>query len=219
MSETLNDLLGWMEALPPLVAYVMLLAIAYGENVLPPIPGDVVVIFGGYLAGAGQLNFVAVVLLATLGGALGFMTMYAIGYAVGGAVTNPNRLRWFPKDRIANATRWLDRYGYGLIAANRFLSGLRSVISLAVGMARTNPYATAAFATLSAAVWTLLLTYGGYLLGENWQIIAAHLRTYGQVVLSLVVLVACLVLVRQYLKRRGSARKAKRSGNNKNAGG
>lgn len=214
MNEYVGDLLDWMEALPPIVAYMLILAIAYGENVLPPIPGDVVVVFGGYLAGLGELHFLVVVLLSTLGGMLGFMTMYAIGYALGGAVADPDRLRWFPRGQIGKAKHWLDRYGYGLVFANRFLSGLRSVISLAVGMAQMNAWMTATFATLSAAVWTLLLTYGGYVVGENWQIIVGYVRTYGQIVLVLIMVAAFVVLIRQYLKRRGNNDPRSQDGNN-----
>ncbi len=214
MNEYVSDLLNWMEALPPIVAYVLILAIAYGENVLPPIPGDVVVVFGGYLVGVGKLNFVLVVLLSTLGGLLGFMTMFAIGYVLGEAVTDPRRLRWLPKGQIEKARRWLDRYGYGLVAANRFLSGLRSVISIAVGMAQMNPWTTAVFAVISAAVWTLLLSYAGYALGENWQIIAEYLRAYGRVVLGLVLLAAAVFFVRRYLKRKGSDGERGEGGNN-----
>jgi membrane protein DedA with SNARE-associated domain len=203
MSDFVTNLLDWMEALPPLVAYLVILGIAYGENVLPPIPGDIVVVFGGYLVGVGKLSFVIVVLLSTLGGLLGFMTMYAIGYAVGDAVMDPDRLRWIPKHQMRKANDWLGRYGYGLVAANRFLSGLRSVISLAVGAAHMDPWKTAVFATISAAIWTFLIAYGGYSVGENWEIIAGYLRDYGRLVLSLIVVGACIQLVRLYLKRKG----------------
>ena len=37
--------------------YGMLLLAAYMENVVPPIPGDSVVIFGAYLVGLGKIEF------------------------------------------------------------------------------------------------------------------------------------------------------------------
>lgn len=202
MNEFVTDLVNWMEALPPLVAYLVILGIAYGENIMPPIPGDIVVVFGGYLVGIGKLSFVLVVLLSTLGGLLGFMTMYAIGYVVGDAVMDPTKLRWIPKDGMGRATQWLGRYGYGLVAANRFLSGLRSVISLAVGTAHMDPWKTAAFATLSAAIWTSLIAYGGYAVGENWHLIAGYLRDYGRIILGIFLVCSVILLVRRFLKGR-----------------
>ena len=83
MGEIFADIFGWIASLPEVWAYLVIFVIAYGENVVPPIPGDMVVVFGGYLAGLGLLNFFAVWGLSTLGGALGFMSMYAIGRADG----------------------------------------------------------------------------------------------------------------------------------------
>lgn len=185
LEELISDVFSWMAQIPPLWAYASILVIAYGENVVPPIPGDMVVVFGGYLAAVGDLNLVVVILLSTIGGALGFMTMYAIGYRVGNAVFDPDRLKWLPKRKIGRVRDWLNRWGFGVVAANRFLSGARSVISLTVGMAHTHPLKTAVFATLSAAVWTALIAYAGFAVGENWEVIGEYLRRYGQVVLVL----------------------------------
>jgi len=202
MGDLFSDISDWMTALPVIWAYVAILAIAYGENVVPPVPGDLVVVFGGYLAGTGKLDFGIVVLLSVVGGTAGFMTMYAIGYRIGDAVMDPNRLRWLPKDQIAKASSWLDRWGYWVVALNRFLSGARSVISLTVGMAHTDSIKTAACAALSAFVWTLLITYAGYALGENWREIAVWLAVYGRVMLGLSVLVVVVWLGYWYLRRR-----------------
>lgn len=213
MMEHLSDFLSWMESLPPLLAYTAILIIAFGENVAPPIPGDMAVVFGGYLVGVGQLNFFVVVILATIGGAVGFMTMYAIGYRIGDAVMDPARLRWIPKEQIRRAKDWFDRYGFGLVAANRFLSGLRSVISLTVGMAHTDPWKTAFYATLSAVIWTSLITYGGFAVGENWPVIANYLRDYGRLMLGIIVVIGLVQIVRWYLKRKGSVRDRDDDGN------
>ena len=203
MGDLANDILQWMVSLPALWAYVIILVVSYGENVVPPIPGDVVVVFGGYLVGLGRLDFLLVVLLSTIGGALGFMTMYFIGRKIDEAVMDPGRLRWIPKDQIRKAEKWLERWGYGIIAANRFLSGLRSVISLTVGMAHTDPWKTALFATLSALVWTCLIAYGGYAVGDNWEVILVYLRDYGRVVVGVLVAIALVQFVRWWKGKRG----------------
>src|SRR5690606_7733752 len=204
MGERIEDFLHWMEAIPAFWAYITILGIAYGENVVPPIPGDMVVVFGGYLVAAGKLNFILVVLLSTIGGTLGFMTMYVIGRRIGEAVIESRRIPWIPRKQVESARRWLERRGYGLVAANRFLSGLRSVISLAVGMAKTPVTPTAFWASLSAVIWTSLIAYGGYAVGENWAAIAVFLRDYGRIVAGLIFLVIVVQALRWYLKRKGS---------------
>ncbi|WP_397546013.1 DedA family protein [Rhodothermus marinus] len=199
--DWLADLTQWALQVPPFWVYVALLVIAYGENVVPPIPGDLFVVFCGYLAGRGTLELWLVILLSTVGGAAGFMTMYAVGYRIGTAVLDPDRLRWLPKRRIYQVQRWMQRWGYGIVAANRFLSGARSVISLTVGMAHMHPGKTALLATLSAFVWTTLIAYLGYAVGENWPVVRHYLQVYGWVVLGVLGLIALGVAVRAWWRR------------------
>ena len=71
MEQFFTDLIDWMTAVTPFWAYALILLIAYVENVVPPIPGDLIVVFGGYLVGLGKLTFWGVVLLATVGGVAG----------------------------------------------------------------------------------------------------------------------------------------------------
>ncbi len=202
MLDGASDFFTWMKALSPVWAYLTLLVVAYGENVMPPIPGDMVVVFAGYMAGLGQLHLGIVILLSTIGGALGFMSMYAVGLKLGRAALNPDRLRWLPQDGFDRAQDWIRQYGYGVIAANRFLSGARSVISLTAGMFRMNAARTAWWCTVSALVWTALISYAGYAVGENWGLVVQYLRAYGRIVLTLLVLIAAGLGGRWYWRRR-----------------
>ena len=202
MGEFLADIVEWMSALPPGAAYLTILSVAYLENVLPPVPGDMIVVFGGYMAGLGILNPWLVIALATVGGSLGFMSMYAIGHRVGLGLLEPDRYRWLPKRRIAKVREYLHRWGYSLIIANRFLSGLRSVISLTVGMAHMSVPKTTWWSFVSALVWTALLTWAGVFVGENWTVVGEYLRTYGVVVTSLIVLFVVVRLFFYWKKRK-----------------
>jgi len=197
-----SDFFTWMKALSPIWAYLTLLVVAYGENVMPPIPGDVVVVFAGYMAGIGQLHLGLVIFLSTVGGALGFMSMYAVGYKLGRAILNPDRLQWLPRQGFDRAQRWIQQYGYGVIAANRFLSGARSVISLTAGMFRMEVARTVWWCTVSALVWTGLISYAGYTVGENWGLVVQYLRAYGRVVLALLVLLGAGFGARWYWRHR-----------------
>jgi membrane protein DedA with SNARE-associated domain len=205
MLEWFSNFFTWMQGLPPLWAYVTLLIIAYGENVAPPIPGDMVVVFGGYLAGLGQLHLGVVIVLSTVGGALGFMTVFALGYRLGEALLDSDRLPWLPRDGVETARRWIHQYGYGVVAANRFLSGARSVISLTAGIARMEPGRTFWWCTVSAFLWTGLISYAGYAVGDNWDLVVEYLRAYGRVILTLLLLGAAGLLARWYWRREARA--------------
>jgi membrane protein DedA with SNARE-associated domain len=208
MLDWFSNFFTWMQGLSPVWAYITLFLIAYGENVAPPIPGDMVVVFGGYLAGIGQLHLGVVIALSTVGGALGFMTMFAIGARLGRALLDPDRFRWLPREGIDRAQRWIRRYGYGVVAANRFLSGARSVISLTAGMAQMDTGRTFWWCTVSALVWTGLISYAGYAVGDNWEIVVTYLRAYGRIILTLLLIVGAVLLGRWYWRRRKEGRTA-----------
>lgn len=220
MLDFLNDLVNWMSSLPPALMYLTILVIAYGENVVPPIPGDMIVVFGGYLAGLATLNIWIVILLSTIGGAAGFMTMFAIGARLGEAIMAPERYRWLPKDQILVGKRWLQRWGLGLILANRFLSGTRSVISLVAGMAHMNTRMVLICSTISAAIWTCVLAWGGYLVGDNWEVVGEYLAAYGRFMLWAVILLVAGYGVRRMVRRRQTRDEAvqpERSSNSEDA--
>ncbi len=201
VGDLLTELVTWMSAQPTVWIYVMIVVVAYVENVVPPIPGDMVVVFGGYLAGVGSLDLGTVILLSTIGGTAGFMTMYAIGVRLGTAILDPHRFRWLPKARLLRSRDYLRRWGAWLIGANRFLAGLRSVISLSVGMARKPVGSTLALSTASAFVWTAILSAAGYYVGENWDVVGGYLQQYGVVVVILM-LVFAAVQVWRFLRSR-----------------
>ncbi len=201
MGEWFIAFVEWMTAIPPVWAYAVILVVAWLENVFPPIPGDLVVVFGGYLVGLGQLQMAPVILLATVGGAAGFMCVYALGRHMGEAVFDKRRFRWLPKRQMRKARVWLHRWGYGAIAANRFLTGARSVISIAVGIAGMRPFWVAVYATISALLWCALMVVLGYYVGQNWQVVAVYLERYSAVIAALIVVGLGVWIARMYLWR------------------
>lgn len=202
MGDLLVNIVDWMSSLPPSMVYLTILGVAYLENVIPPIPGDMLVVFGGYMAGMGLLNPWLVIILATLGGSLGFMTMYSIGYKVGEGLLDPTKYKWLPKRKFEVVRGKLQQWGFRLVAANRFLSGLRSVISLTVGMAHMSVRQTAVWCTVSALVWTALIAGAGYYVGENWAVVGEYLRGYGTIITSIIVLFVLYQVVRALLNRK-----------------
>lgn len=203
MIELIRDFFAWVGALPVVHAYLMLLLVAYGENLLPPVPGDALIVFAGYLVSVGKLDPVVSVALAAFGGTLGFMTMYAVGRRIEGALLDPTRFRWIPKQRLNRALGWIQRKGYLVVAANRFLSGLRSVIALASGMARLTPLKTVICSCASATVWSTLMVLFGYVLGENWERVNVGVRRYSAVVTVLILAFIVVQFIR-YRRDRGA---------------
>ncbi len=215
MADLFSDLYQWIFSLSPLWTYVILFAIAYGENIVPPIPGDVAIAFGGYLAGVTEINAIVVWALATLGGGLGFMTVYAFGRSLGGVLFETEKFPWIPRDKMREAQSWVQKWGFWVVITNRFLSGTRSVISLVVGMGKMAAWPTAGAASFSALVWTGLIIYAGYLLGENWERVAEYLQVYSGAVLVLIAAGGAALLVRWIYRRKKKNRRISGGGREK----
>ena len=162
--------------------------IAWFENVFPPIPGDVLLVFAGYLAAVGSMALLPVIGFSTLGGTLGFMCMYYAGRYGGTRLLESRAMRWLPNESVSRVQNWLRLRGYLVVAANRFLSGARTVIAFTVGMTRMPALPVGLLAFLSAIVWVTLITVLGYVVGDEWERVVGYLSRYGQVISGLIVL-------------------------------
>jgi membrane protein DedA with SNARE-associated domain len=96
--------------------------------------------------------------------------------------------RFFSKGMILQIEEWFQRYGVGLIAANRFFSGVRSAISLFAGIANMKIMVTTLAALTSSLIWNAVLISGGYFLGKNWHVVLTILKRYNQAIVALLVL-------------------------------
>lgn len=209
LEQLTQDLVQWIYTLPPVSIYGVFLAVAYLENVIPPIPGDVLVAFGGYLAAEAVIGLVPVYLLTTSASVVGFMSMYWLGSRWGWQIREREKhwlVRFIPLRYIEKTRDWMNRWGQGVVVANRFLAGTRSVIALTAGISHTPPYLTALSSTVSSLLWNGILLGFGWVVQKNWHIIGDYLSAWGQGVL---VLLALLILGRiAWVRLRGKRSQA-----------
>ena len=52
------------------------------ENIFPPIPSEVILLFGGFMTTYSKLNIIGVIISSTLGSILGAIILYYIGKAL-----------------------------------------------------------------------------------------------------------------------------------------
>ena len=197
MFEQFTQLLvDWIRTLPPISIYLVFFLIAYVENVVPPIPGDLLVAFAGYLAAEQVIELVPVYALTTVASVVGFMTMYAVGHRWGWQVRDRKTqfwlLRFIDIKYIRRVRMWMNKWGQGVIVANRFLAGTRSVISLTAGISHTTIRWTIVSSLVSSAIWNGILLGFGLFVHENWQIIGEYLSVYSRIILIILVLLGAL---------------------------
>lgn len=184
--------------------------IAYVENIVPPIPGDVLVAFGGYLAAESIIDLAPVFILTTVASVIGFMTVYWLGSHWGVQIKEKKEKFWLVKFipiKYMNKVRsWMGRWGLGVVMANRFLAGTRSVISLTAGISHTPITATVISSTISSILWNGILLGFGWFVHENWHVIGNYLSIYGRIILAAIAIVILIrVLMAYYRKRKTSS--------------
>jgi membrane protein DedA with SNARE-associated domain len=207
MESFLDQAVEWILTLSPLSIYMSFALIAYLENVVPPIPGDVLVAFGGYLAAEQVVGFTPLLMITTVASVVGFMSMYAIGAYFGDMIEVQRRKFWLMRfidiKYFDRGKRWMQEWGQGVILANRFLAGTRSVISLTAGITKTKVYSTVISSTVSSVLWNFILLGLGWLVHENWMIIGHYLNVYGWFILGILF----IIIVGRWIYKKRKAKK------------
>jgi len=182
--------------------YVALFISSYVENIFPPLPGDTVTVFGAYLVGISRLNFYITYIVTSLGSIFGFMTPYFIGLKLGRKYFIDNEVRFVKMENILKLETWFQKYGYWLIAVNRFLASIRSIVSLVAGFSRLNSLKVMILGLVSVLVWNGILIYAGMNIGEQWNIILYYLKLYSRIIIGIVILFVLIVLIRSKIIKR-----------------
>ena len=204
----IEDFIQYAASLNSSTILIFLFVVAFLENVVPPVPGDIPVVFAGYLITQGEYTFVGCVLAATLGSLAGFMVVYVLGYTLGASLYGESvkETRFtkmihgvFPPEQMSAFKEKFAQHSYWLILINRFLSGTRTLISISAGLMHINWFLAMIIAFFGSLAWNVVLVGGGYLLGENWQELGGIISTYS-VVLTIIVMIILAFFVNRYMQ-------------------
>ena len=197
MTQLIEQVGGWIEELIAAIGYPGIVLVMAIENIFPPIPSEAVLPFAGSLSAKGELDFWGVVAAGTAGSLLGAVVLYAIGYfareaGVRRLVENYGRYVFISEKDLDRGAAWFERYGEAVIFFGRLIPLIRRIVSVPAGYTRMHFGRFILFTTLGTALWSLVLTYVGRLLGENWEEIKSFLEPYqnGTLVVLVVVVVA-----------------------------
>ena len=213
MDQFIDQITIFLDAQNMITIYVFLFVITIIKNLCPPLPGDILTAFGGFLAGTGRLNFSIVLLVTTLGSATGFMIVFFLGRLLGHQGKKffaKKNYKLYPASKIAATQNLLSKYGYFIIIINRFIVVLRSVASLVAGMSKLSAVKVAILCTISAALWNLMWMWAGFYLGNNWDAVRLYMsQTMGKyntiiimILVSIVLTVFITVKIIKFLKKR-----------------
>ena len=206
VDQVLQVVIDWVAQVSPFKVYVAFTLIAYLENILPPIPGDILIVFSGYLAAEGLVSLIPIWTFTVSASVLGFMNMYWLGKKLEHQIsTNTHEyflLKFFKYKYIKIAKTWMQKYGQWVVVSNRFLAGTRSVISLTAGVSDLKITQTTFSSFISSALWNAILIGSGWLVKENWAIIGNYLTAYGKLILLGISLLIISRILLSYFKKK-----------------
>lgn len=189
----------WLKGSEGEWSYVILFISSFVENIFPPFPGDSVVVLGAFFVGKQVLSFFPVYLSTVFGSTFGFYFYYLVGMKFGRRIFQNPSGKWFSIKQLEKVEAWYDRYGYWIIATNRFLAGFRSVVALGAGIGKMEPHKVMALAFLSCAVWNGILIFGGIQIGKQW----AKIVQYYQYIIGIIILgILCFIGIKTKLRKK-----------------
>ena len=197
-------LTGFIEGSGLVAIFVLMTA----ESALIPIPSEITMPFGGFLAGRGVVSFWSVVFIGALGNLLGSLLAYYLGYVKGEGWVRIAIRKWgkwllIREEEFDKSKEWFAKYGQGITFASRLLPIVRTFISLPAGIAKMNLPFFAILTFIGSFLWSGVLAFVGLKLGENWLAIEPVFRKF-QFVIILLGVAAFGLYIYTHLKRRNS---------------
>lgn len=192
---------NWITQFMEQFGYFAIVLLMAGENVFPPIPSEIILLFGGFLTTtSGSVTVVGVIIAATIGAVIGAIILYGIGLLLDVERLEKIVDRWghilrIKKEDIHKADAWFDKYGVWTIFLCRFVPVIRSLISIPAGMSNMNFPLFLIFTTLGTLIWNTVLVLLGFWLGESWTTVETYLGYYQDVVIVVIAIIIVLFVI------------------------
>ena len=175
------------------------------ENIIPPIPSEIIMPLGGFFVYQQKLNFYFLVFWGVLGTIAGSIPWYYLGRLV-----NEKRISNFLDKRgkyvgitsqdLSKSKLWFDKYGVSLVFWGRLVPGIRTLISIPAGMELMPLGKFLIWTTFGSLIWVIFLTYAGYVFGENYTIIENYIDQIKYVLKPILILIVIYFLIKFFLK-------------------
>ena len=177
------------------------------ENIFPPIPSELILLFGGFMTTYTKLNIIVMIISATLGSLIGALLLYKIGtifdkeklkILISGKLGKVLNLK---NSDIDNANKWFSNEGQKTVFFCRFIPLIRSIISIPAGMNKMKISKFITYTLLGSVIWNLVLIIIGHIVGRNWKAILKIFKLYSRFAL-LLLFISLMILIIKYYKNK-----------------
>lgn len=189
--------------------YVALFVLIVLESTAVPVPSLLVMPFAGYWASKGNFSLPAILVINSVGAAVGSGLSYWFGYR-GGKALLLRYGKWFfikPAD-IERTEAFFEKYGARTILIARFLPVIRHIISIPAGVARMRLSTFFTLTIIGASLWGGGLMILGYVLGDNWEGVVKTWKKFDLVIAGLIVVTVLAAAIRFLRSRKARAQAA-----------
>jgi membrane protein DedA with SNARE-associated domain len=168
-----------------LVAYGTVFAILVACGLGVPLPEDISLILGGYLAHQGRADLVTMMWVGFTGILVGDSFIYAAGRRLGSKVGTGQGTGFFARvvtpEKRAKVEQMFARHGRKVVMIARFMPGVRAVTYFTAGSVRMSYWRFIFWDGLAAVLSAPLFVYAGYYFGDKLDYLIDKLKE-GQLV-------------------------------------
>lgn len=200
----------WITRLIAQFGYGGVALLMFLENLVPPIPSELIMPLAGFVASTGEMRHWIVLLAGTAGSFAGALLWFLIGRRVG-----EHRLRSFVRKHgkwvtltcrdLDQANAWFQRHGPVSVFLGRLVPGVRTFISVPAGFSSMPVLQFCVYTLAGTVVWTAVLLFAGHLLRENYERVADYIGVLSNIVLSGFAVTLVWRYVRQWRRRNDDA--------------
>jgi membrane protein DedA with SNARE-associated domain len=203
MAEPLPGPLAHLAPLLEHYGYLAVGALVLVDNCGIPVPGQTIMIAAAVYAGAGRLDFPAVVAVAVTAAIVGDALGYLIGRLGGRAFVH----RWgryvlLTPARFHRAEEFFGRHGGAVVTWARFVDVLRQTNGIIAGTVGMPWRRFMVFNAIGAVLWAGAWTGLGYAAGAHIGTVIAVVARSQLLVLAVLGALAALLLTRHLRRRR-----------------
>ena len=187
----MNEIITWLVTTIGALGYPGIFILMAMESSVIPIPSELVMPPAGYLAQQGVMNEVAAILCGTAGSLVGAYVNYTAAHYLGRPLLlKYGKYVWITEEKFAKVERFFRDHGEVSTFVGRLLPVVRHLISLPAGLAGMNHLKFSLYTVAGAGLWVTVLTYIGYFIGMNRELIMrySHQALIGAVLLSAVII-------------------------------
>jgi membrane protein DedA with SNARE-associated domain len=196
----IQSIIDWLVNVISVLGYPGVFISVFLESFFAPIPSEIILPFSGFVASLGSMNIYFVIVVATVAAYLGSLPFYFIGKwgekPVLEFLDKFGKYLFIKKSDVKKGFEVFDKYGSGVVFVGRLVPIIRTLISFPAGVAKMNFLKFTSFTLFGSLIWNIVLTYAGYLLGDNWEKIAKIVSQYENVIIVL-----CILLFLLYIGR------------------